>query len=87
MRKYAKEIKNIFIQVTSRSSYPQITSIDFSALSNRLELPDQPGQGVFKSSMVDTQYIAANNNTIPIPGLDSSLHCRYKFVEVLARIA
>mmetsp|Transcript_44849 Transcript_44849/g.59558 ORF Transcript_44849/g.59558 Transcript_44849/m.59558 type:complete len:149 (+) Transcript_44849:1069-1515(+) len=87
MRKYAKEIKNIFIQTTSKSSYPQISSVDFSALSNRVEFPDPQGQGVFKSSMVDTQYIAANNNTHPIPGLDPSLHARYKFVEVLARIA
>ena len=87
MRKYASQIKNMFIQVTCKSSYPQISSVDFSALSNKVEFPDAAGQGVFKSSMVDTQYIAANNNTHPIPGLDPSLHARYKFLEALARVA
>ena len=87
MRKYATQIKNMFIQSTCRSTYPQISANDFSALSNRVEFPDAPGQGVFKSSMVDTQYIAANNNTAPMPGLDPSLHVRYKFIEAIARVA
>ena len=37
--------------------------------------------------MVDTNYIAANQNNVPIPGLDPNILCRYKWVEVLARIA
>ena len=37
--------------------------------------------------MVDNHYIASNNNPHPIPKHDPSILARYKFVEVLARIA
>ena len=40
LRKYAKEIKNIFIQLISKSSYPQIGVNDFTAFSNKIEFPD-----------------------------------------------
>ena len=87
MLKYAVEIKNLFIQIASRSSFPQIGWIDFSAFSNKVELPDARGQGAFGASQVDTQFIAANNGTHPVPGMDPSILMRYKFVEILARIA
>lgn len=87
MRKYAKEIKNIFIQLASRSSFPQLGWIDFSVFSNKVELPDPKGQGSFGASQIDTQYIAANNGTHAVQFMDPSILMRYKFVEIIARIA
>lgn len=43
MLKYADLIKNVFIQIACRSSFPQIGWIDFSAFSNKVELPDARG--------------------------------------------
>lgn len=54
IKKYAKEIKNIFIQLASRSSFPQIGWIDFSTFSNKTELPDAKGAGTFVASQIDT---------------------------------
>lgn len=61
--------------------------MDFSNFSNKVELPDGRGQGTFAASQIDTQFIAANNGTVPVPTMDPSILMRYKFVEVLARCA
>ena len=34
--KYAVEIKNIFIQLASRSSFPQLGFMDFATFSNKV---------------------------------------------------
>ena len=87
MRKYAADIKNIFIQLASRSTFPQVGFMDFGAFSAKVGLPDEKGQGNFAPSQVDTQFIAVNNNTVPVPGMDPSCLMRYKFMEILARVS
>ena len=40
VRKYAEPLKNIFIQVASRSAFPQIGWQDFTVFSNKTQIPD-----------------------------------------------
>ena len=47
MRKYAREIKNIYIQAASHGSFPQIGWIDFTAFSAKCRLADEKGEGNF----------------------------------------
>ena len=87
LRKYSREIKNIFIQLASRSTFPQVGWNDFSAFSNKVNIPDEKGKGNFFAGQVDIQFNAVNNGTVPVPGMDPSILMRYKFVEIIARIA
>ena len=48
-------------------------------------MPDK--KGGLASSSIDTQFIAANNNPVITEGMDNNLLMRYRFLEILARIA
>jgi len=61
--------------------------MDFGAFSNQVQLPDERGTGTFAASQIDTQFIAANNGTVAMAGMDVNILARYKFVEIIARIA
>ena len=52
MRKYAKELKNAYIMLACRSSFPQIGSNDFNAFAAKVGLPDERGQGAFSEAQV-----------------------------------
>ena len=56
-------------------------------MSSKVGIPDEKGQGNFSQSAADTQFIAVHNNTKEVPGMEATLLMRYKFVEILARIA
>ena len=73
--------------MASRSAFPQVGWNDFSAFSNKVAIPDEKGKGTFFAGQVDIQFNAVNNGTVPVPGMDPSILMRYKFVEIIARIA
>ena len=62
--KYAKTLQNCFTYLASRSSFPTIGLLDFSAFCHDSKVIDSK----FISSTVDRQFIAA---TSPNPALDS----------------
>lgn len=85
--KYGEQIKNIFIQLASRSNFPQIGFMDFSTFSNKVQIPDRKGEGLFGAQNVDIQYTSARQSAQEILDMDPSLLMRYQFVEILVRIA
>ena len=52
-----------------------------------MNIPDEKGKGTFFAGQVDIQFNAVNNGTVAVPGMDPSILMRYKFVEIIARIA
>ena len=85
VRKYAEPLKNIFIQIASRSNFPQITSLDFRAFCQRASIIDDYKGATI--SAIDTCFIGANNNSFKVESMSKELLMRYKFLEIITRIA
>lgn len=82
---FAGPIKNVFIQLASKSAYPQVGLLDFSNFATTVGITDQ----TFFSGIIDTYYTAAifKSEATKIKGLDGKLLMRYNFLELLVRIA
>ena len=57
--------------------------VDVGAFAYQVKIPDAE----FAASLIDIKFNAVNNNTVPVPLTDPNLLLRYKFVELLVRIA
>ena len=84
VRKYAKELKTTYIMLASRSDFPQVSMLDFSTWARESLIIDNKGA---TSSYLDIWFINANYDSPDVPGRDAGQLMRYKFIELLVRIA
>ena len=62
VREHATLLKNMFIQLASKSAFPQIGWQDFTNFSNKVHLPD----ATVSSGIIDMLYKAANNGSLNV---------------------
>ena len=86
IRKYAKELKNLYIMVASRSKYPQVSELDFSQWAKESHVIDSKET----QTAVDLAFTAVTRQQEgekEIPGRDAQSLMRYKFLELLVRVS
>ena len=85
MLEHASDLKDLFIQIASKSAFPQVGWQDFSAWSNKTNIPDARVGAT--TSIIDTCFIAAKVEPVPVKGMSKEFLMRHKFLELLVRIS
>ena len=78
-------MKDIFINLASRSNFPSITLLDFTVFAEQTKLMDKH----VILSTIDRHFIATNVEIQPTPGEENPAKelVRFEFFEILLRIA
>ena len=84
-KNFAGPIKNIWIQLAAKSSFPQVGPLDILNFATAVGIIDKN----FTSGFLDNCFVAAINKpeAKKIKGLDGKLLMRYNFLELLCRVA
>jgi len=84
VRDYAPELKDLYIALACRSDFPQVSMLDFTIWAKQTQCVDNKNA---TAQYMDIFFIAANHNSVEVQGFDPSYLMRYKFIEILVRVA
>lgn len=83
VQKYYAQIYEVFIDQTSKSSYPSITWIDFCNWCEKCKIPDNK---TCTMQTVDRLFIATNVELVELEDNPDRDLCRFEFFEIIVRL-
>ena len=84
--KHYAALKDVFVSLAARSSWPVISSQEYSSFVQKCKIPDK----VVNGACIDRAFIATNvkaREGTDIPGKPGYALCRFEFLEIVVRLA